>query len=968
MRPAGFGALPLLVAVVVAAVGVGLLSAQGTASAQAPAASTITTQLQPGWNMVGWMGPDTTTRALFDAIPELNLIVAWDDEAQRHRWAWRPAIGSRGLQEIGRGRGLALHIGGETAVEWTRPAAEGVVLLPLRAGANLVTWGGPAGTPIGEALDWLSDAVVSASRWNADTRESERYRPGAPPAANTLRTLNHGDALWVRLSGDATWWQSGTAGTEFVFGEPLHPVTEAALRDEVARVLAFFYEVYGMEPLDLSVVVDPSLEVGGVAYPGRIVYSPLDLAQNPAQPHFSFAHEYFHVFQWEFRTRAPISMWFPTWLLEGTATYVEDVIERQRLGKTGEDLRAYWWRGAAAIIGPTRPLDDRVYIYGSRGGLGEGRGYLVGALATDWLVRWAASLSAGERFDPLEPPELVARPDYDAHFEFFRLLPASATWEEAFEGAFGITVDDFYEAFAQYRIALGAQYLPHLADDRDEPLLLFLGEIPSDIRTRLRDQFETAQELFRDRFRSGPADYTVFVAADDRSAEPTHEHVFGSGSFWSEEDGPPKGQCDGGVTRIALVVILANCPGESLGASLSVHHFEQAVERLAPADVLATWLPEYDPPGPYWLRLGMRGYATHAYQDALELESLDEARRAQAVIAGSTAEPLRNFAALPELWAYPDEVAEALSFLAGDWLVARAGEPAIFEYYRLLVSNDSWQAAFEAAFGITIDEFYEEFAEYRAVAAPADAPDEPDGPTLVLLGELSASEAARVAEQFAATQAFFGDRLGGDPVDYTVYVVATGSEAEAHRDIIGGIPSGACNMERRPWTTLVIVLRRCLESPADILGRFHLTSVLRQLAPPGEWDYWPSDYKLQGSYWLDVGLRRYAHRAFLDSLGLEDLDRTRRGAAVITIQNEGALYDLEPYRDAGRHPDRETEALSFLAADWLVVRAGEPAIFEYYRLRQSTDDWREAFEGAFGITIDDFYAAFAEYRATSFEG
>ena len=99
-------------------------------------------------------------------------------------------------------------------------------------------------------------------------------------------------------------------------------------------------------------------------------------------------------------------------------------------------------------------------------------------------------------------------------FEFFRLLPASATWEEAFEAAFGIAVDDFYEAFEEYRIALGAEYLPHLADDRDEPLLLFLGEIPTDTRTLLREQFETARELFRDRFASGPVDYTVYVAAD----------------------------------------------------------------------------------------------------------------------------------------------------------------------------------------------------------------------------------------------------------------------------------------------------------------------------------------------------------------------------------------------------------------------------------------------------------------------
>ena len=59
--------------------------------------------------------------------------------------------------------------------------------------------------------------------------------------------------------------------------------------------------------------------------------------------------------------------------------------------------------------------------------------------------------------------------------------------------------------------------------------------------------------------------------------------------------------------------------------------------------------------------------------------------------------------------------------------------------------------------------------------------------------------------------------------------------------------------------------------------------------------------------------------------------------------------------------------MSFLAADWLVQRAGERAIFKYYRLLPSSDSWEDAFEGAFGITIDDFYAAFAAYRAAGFE-
>ena len=956
----------LVVGLVLLALGVGLASTHATASAQAPPAGTITTRLQPGWNMIGWLGPDTTAAELFDAIPALNFIVAWDGGAQRYRWVWRASLGQQALPWIQQGRGLALHIGGEAAVEWTRPAAEGVVLLPLRAGNNLVTWGGLDGTPIEEALDWLGDAVVGASRWNAATRASERYRPGAPPSANTLRTLNHGDALWVQLSEDASWWQSATAETEFEFEEPLHPETESALRGEVAGVLAFFYENYGLEPVDLLVTTVRDLSTGANAWVGEITVG--GQVYNLPEPDFPIAHEYFHVLQFHWAQGPANFFELPNWLIEGTAVYAEDVYHRERLGWTGGGIRAHWWQRATGSSVESLPLGHWVFDHGWQGDEAVYVGYYVGALATDWLVRRAAALSTGTPFAPLEPPEMVAGPDHNAHLEFFRLLPASASWEEAFEAAFGIAVDDFYEAFEEYRIALGAEYLPHLADDRDEPLLVFLGEIPSDTRTGIREQFETAQALFRGRFGSGPVDYTVFVAASDRWAKAKYEDVFVV-SFTSFIFG----ECVAAKTGVALFLTLANCPEEPLADSLGAHHFEEVLERVAPADFVTPWLPDYEPPGPYWLRLATRGYATHAYRDVLGIEPLEQVRSAQAAIARSTSEPLSNSADYPPWPWFPsmDEITNALSFLAVDWLVARAGEPAIFEYYRLLGSADSWQDAFKGAFGITIDDFYEEFAQHRAaigaVASP-DAPDEPDGPKLVLLGEFDSWSKATLPARFEAVQAFFGDRLGGEPVDYTVYVVATPSQAVAHRDVIGAVSSGTCRMTPRGLEgDMTIVLSGCFRQGTDSLVWFHYGRVLRQLSPPRAWDSWPSPYREQGSYWLDLGLREYAEHAFLDSLELKSLDRLRPGLADFASRAEGTLSDFEPYPDWRRATDREVEVLSFLAADWLVARAGEPAIFEYYRLRQATDDWEEAFEGAFGITIDDFYAAFAEYRAAGFE-
>lgn len=54
-----------------------------------------------------------------------------------------------------------------------------------------------------------------------------------------------------------------------------------------------------------------------------------------------------------------------------------------------------------------------------------------------------------------------------------------------------------------------------------------------------------------------------------------------------------------------------------------------------------------------------------------------------------------------------------VAHLAVDWLVTLAGEDKTFDYYRQRSNYDTWQDAFEAIFGISVDDFYESFAAHR---------------------------------------------------------------------------------------------------------------------------------------------------------------------------------------------------------------------------------------------------------------
>ena len=108
----------LLAALALLALGVGVTPGHAVA---ASGAGTITTVLYPGWNMVGWVGPSTPTSELFDAIPALRQVSAWDAEAQDYQHAVRNRYDE--LPTLTPGVGLWLRLRGNSAVEWTRAAS-----------------------------------------------------------------------------------------------------------------------------------------------------------------------------------------------------------------------------------------------------------------------------------------------------------------------------------------------------------------------------------------------------------------------------------------------------------------------------------------------------------------------------------------------------------------------------------------------------------------------------------------------------------------------------------------------------------------------------------------------------------------------------------------------------------------------------------------------------------------------------
>ena len=231
VRPRFRTALHVTVAVLALAVAVGGMPTRASAESEgAPDPATITTTLQPGWNMVAWLGPEAPVTDLFEAIPALERVSAWDAAEQRYQRRTRNSIPRYGLRQLTTGIGLWLELGGDEPFEWTRPVLAQGTLLPLHAGRNLVGWVGRDGTPIADAVVRFGESLVRASRWDAAAQAYEHYRPGESDTANTLAELNHGDGLWVELTGDARWWQSGNTPSPVVFVGDVSEERQAEIR------------------------------------------------------------------------------------------------------------------------------------------------------------------------------------------------------------------------------------------------------------------------------------------------------------------------------------------------------------------------------------------------------------------------------------------------------------------------------------------------------------------------------------------------------------------------------------------------------------------------------------------------------------------------------------------------------------------------------------------------------------------
>ena len=453
--------------------------------------------LQPGANLIGWLGEALPVERLREEIPAVTAVESWNPLAQR----FAPA------EALEPGRGYLIVLSGDEPIQWEPPEDPVLGTVRLRRGRNLVAWVGPDGWTIDRVVQGVGSSFLRAE-WSDHV-----YRPADSDSVVGLPTVKRGAAIWIEVSRNVNWLQpTGKEPTiRFSVGAPAG--LKAQVESDLQTVIQFYREYFGLEadatqfivfiPSDVEALIDMyqrdapeqvateesraslrsfyGMHGGWVSLGKLVVIQALNWYEDhePSGPRrrvqsrrHLVAHEYAHVLQHQLRSFGDGASPSDTtqWLVEGTATWAEHMLYHWDGRSSRERLRA---NALAAVAGASqRPLQDDL----------RSERYRLGLVASLLLAERARDDSIWEFWRLLTPTWFGPR-------DRWRIDPP---WEDAFAAAFGVGADEFYREFEQwraqqYRQVSGRISFASAAAQVDRELLLGL---PVSLRGRADDGSE----------------------------------------------------------------------------------------------------------------------------------------------------------------------------------------------------------------------------------------------------------------------------------------------------------------------------------------------------------------------------------------------------------------------------------------------------------------------------------------------
>lgn len=396
-----------------------------------------------------WFEHPISLGAWFAAHPETAALHWWDDEHGTFRAARRDRLQDASFGELRRTMTVWREPVGATSSVTAISAEQAAGVIELNQGVNLVAWYGDTEPPttVREAFRWIGPNIVSITRIDSSRHTCHRdFETELTGRRDFSAQLGQGDLLAIEMRDSATWTQSWTwSPIPASFGH-LDTESRDGLNEQIREVSGFMAARYALAAESYLVMLLSDIRsmygayealtggefdtswwpegACGVGWVGGI-----GLLKHCREP-IAFDHEYVHVLQHQLARGGVGSSWEiePMWLIEGTAEYVaaryRDAMDYQSYGDARELVIGYVREHETEIS-----LDELETREEFRQ-VDPGFSYGLGMLAAEWLA---------------------ARYGDDSLFEYQRQLSrAGNKWRFAFEVTFGITAQEFYDAFADH--------------------------------------------------------------------------------------------------------------------------------------------------------------------------------------------------------------------------------------------------------------------------------------------------------------------------------------------------------------------------------------------------------------------------------------------------------------------------------------------------------------------------------------
>ena len=267
---------------------------------------------------------------------------------------------------------------------------------------------------------------------------------------------------------------------------------------------------------------------------------------------------------------------------------------------------------------------------------------------------------------------------------------------------------------------------------------VFAGDVPDAHRLALREEMEAVRTWFYEQYGVAATGFTVLVGTDSEAMTPAFNEVVGPGPIPYSPGGVQVATPFNGSDVILMDYAGRLSVNEEWALSLFQHSIAHEYFHVLQGQLISgfTQLPDgkiasSSAPGPFWLVEGLAQYADYVYTPSRPgrrafLDSFSPYRdMAQAIDLGALT--LGDLVKLEDRGNVQGGLAHpiftyAMAFLASTLLVDQADEEASYvKYWQFLHDRPTWQQAFEDAFGIGIEDFYETFEEWLPTQLPSFA-------------------------------------------------------------------------------------------------------------------------------------------------------------------------------------------------------------------------------------------------------